>query len=167
MLRLTTADKGRKGYITINGKRIVDITVASSAKNQDSKGFYNIEYPIPAELLRKADGTPRTSITFRLTASASTPIPGLYGVRLVSGYDAHDYTFHARDWVTGDPNRVSQNNISYDDEANTLTVRASGANNVALSLDWQQKDYEINAAQKYLIVKGSNLSQTGSTSYLW
>ncbi len=167
MLRLTTADKGRKGYITINGKRIVDVTVASSAKNQDSKGFYNIEYPIPAELLRKADGTPRTSITFRLTASASTPIPGLYGVRLVSGYDAHDYTFHARDWVTGDPNRVSQNNISYDDEANTLTVRASGANNVALSLDWQQKDYEINATQKYLIVKGSNLSQTGSASYLW
>jgi len=161
MLRLTTADKGRMGYITINGKRLVDITVAASAKNQDSKGFYNIEYPIPAELLKG------TSVTFRLTASSTTPIPGLYGVRLVSGYDAHSYTFHARDWVTGDPNRVAQANISYDDEANTLTVRASGANNVALALNYQECDYEIDAAQKLLIVKGSNLSQTSGASYLW
>ena len=167
LLRLTTADKGRQGYVTVNGRRIADITVASSAKNQDNKGFYNIEIPLPTELLLNTNGTPRTSITFRLTASATTPIPGLYGVRLMRGYDAHAYVFHANDWITGDPNRVAQSNISYDDQSNTLTVRASGQNNVALTLNHSNCTYEIDAAQKLLIVKGSNLSQANGASYLW
>ena len=46
-------------------------------------------------------------------------------------------------------------------------MRASGSNNVVLTLDCQGRDYEIDAAQKYLIVKGSNLSRTSGTSYLW
>ena len=167
MLRLTTADKGRMGYVTIDGKRIADITVAASVKGQDARGFYHLELPIPEEMMRKADGTPKREITFRLTASATTPIPGLYYVRLVKDYDNHSYTFRARDWRTGDPNRVSQDNISYDDEANTLTVSATGNNNVALSLDWQGRDYELDGAQKFLIVKGSDLSRTTGASYLW
>ncbi len=167
MLRLTTADKGRQGYVTIDGTKIADVTVAASFKGQDSKGFYNLELPIPAELMKNADGTPKTEITFRLTASATTLIPGLYYVRLVKDYNDLTYRFHARNWVTGDPNRVAQSNITYDDESNTITVRATGTNNVALSLDYQNLDYEINAAQKFLIVKGSNLARTSGASYLW
>lgn len=167
MLRLTTADKGRKGYVTIDGTKIADITVASSYKTQDAKGFYNLEVPIPEALLLNTDGTPKAEITFRLTASSTTLIPGLYYVRLVSGYDNHTYDFHASDWKTGDAGRVAQSNISYDSEANTITVKASGNNNVALALDWQHLDYEIDAARKFLIVKGSNLSRISGASYLW
>ena len=167
MIRLTTADKGRQGYVTIDGTKIADVTVASSFKGQDSKGFYNLELPIPAELMVDSKGKPKKEITFRLTASSSTLIPGLYYVRLVKDFNDHSYHFRAADWVTGDPNRVSQSNISYDTEANTITVLASGNNNVALSLDWQNHDYELNAAQKYLVVKGTNLKRTSGASYLW
>ena len=167
MLRLTTADKGRQGTVTIDGVKIADVTVAASVKGQDARGFYNLELPIPAELMRNADGTPKEEIVFRLTASANTFIPGLYYVRLVKDYDDHSYTFRATDWVTGDPNRVAQANISYDGEANTLTVHASGNNNVALNLDWEHLDYYINASQKFLIVRGNGLSRASGASYLW
>ena len=167
MIRLTTADRGRQGYVSIDGTKIADVTVANSVKTADSKGFYNLELPIPSELMRDAKGQPKKEITFRLTASATTLIPGLYYVRLVKDYKNKDYTFHAHDWMTGDANRVSQSNISYNEEANTITVRATGTNNVALSLDWEHLDYEINASQKYLIVKGSDLSRTNGSSYLW
>ncbi|MBR1754911.1 MAG: glycoside hydrolase family 127 protein [Bacteroidaceae bacterium] len=166
MLRLTTADKGRQGVLTVDGTKIADVTVAASVKTQDAKGFYNAEFPIPTALLLNDDGTPKVEITVRLTASATTLIPGLYYLRLVKGYN-NDYVFHARDWVTGDAGRVSQSNISYDDQANTLTVHATGSNNVALNIDWAHLDYEINAAQKFLIVKGSNLARTSGASYLW
>ena len=167
MLRLTTADKGRQGVLSVDGTKIADVTVAGSVKTQDSKGFYNAEYPVPTVLLLNPDGTPKSELTIRLTASATTRIPGLYYLRLVKGYTNHDYVFHARDWVTGDAGRVSQSDILYDDQANTLTVRATGANNVALNIDWAHLDYEINAAQKFLIVKGSNLARTSGASYLW
>ena len=167
MLRLTTDDRGRQGFVTIDGTKIADITVPESVKGQDSRGFYNLELPIPSELLKQSDGTPKTEITFRLTASPTTFIPGLYYVRLVKDYNDHSYFFRARDWGTGDPGRVAQSNITYDDEANTITVRAKGNNNVALSLDWENTDYEINAAQKFLIVKGSNLSRSSGANYLW
>jgi DUF1680 family protein len=167
MLRMTVADKGRQGFVTIDGTKIADITVPGSFNGQDARGFYNLEIPIPEALLKNADGTPKTEVTFRLTASSTTLIPGLYYVRLVKGYNDHSYVFHAHDWLTGDPARVSQSNISYDDEANTITVRATGQNNVALSLDWEHVNYEVNASQKYLIVKGSNLSRSSGTSYLW
>lgn len=167
MLRLTTDDKGRQGYVSVDGKKIADITVAASVKNADSKGFYNLELPIPSALMRDAQGKAKKEIVFRLTASPSTFIPGLYYVRLVKDYTDNSYRFHARDWVTGDAARVSQSDISYDDCANTITVRATGQNNVALNLDWQRLDYEIDASQRFLIVKGDNLSRTSGSSYLW
>jgi hypothetical protein len=83
MLRLITADRGRMGYVTIDGKKLADITVAASYKGQDGKGFYNLELPIPEEMMKNDDGSAKREITFRLTASATTPIPGLYYVRLV------------------------------------------------------------------------------------
>jgi len=167
MLRLTTADQGRKGYVTVDGTKIADITVPASVKTADSKGFFNLELLIPEELMLNTDGTPKAEITFRLTASATTLIPGLYYVRLVKDYTDNSYAFHARDWLTGDEGRVAQRNISYDDAANSLTASATGNNNIALMLDWQHRDYYINATQKYLIVKGSNLSRASGASYLW
>ena len=168
MLRITVADRGRKGYVTIDGTKIADITVAESYKGQDSKGFYNLEIPIPEAMMRNADGSVKSEIIFRLTASATTLIPGLYYVRLVKDYTDNSYSFHARDWITGDEaHRLPQRNISYNDSENTLTVNVTGPNNVALNLDWQNLDYEITSEQKYLIVKGSNLSRSNGASYLW
>lgn len=83
MLRMITSDRGRKGIVTIDGQKIADITVAGRIEEQDSRGFYNVELPIPSDLMKNADGTPKAEITFRLTASPDTMNPGIYVVRLV------------------------------------------------------------------------------------
>ena len=168
MLRFTTADKGRKGTLSVDGVNIADITVASSVKDAVN-GFYNVEYPIPAELATNADGTAKEKFVVRLTASATTLIPGLYYMRLMSGYEANPdaYKFRASDWVTGDPGRVSASNITYDTSKNIIHVRASGQNNVALMLDYSKVDYTIDISQIFLVVRGTNLSTAAGDSYLW
>ena len=83
MCRFITADRGRKGTITVNGTKLADMEVAAKVKGQDDKGFYNVEYPLPTEVLFDKDGKVRTRLTFRLTASSATLCPGLYYLRLV------------------------------------------------------------------------------------
>ena len=162
MLRFTTADQGRMGTLSVDGVKIADITVASSVKGAVN-GFYNVEFPIPAELAVNPDGSAKEKFVVRLTASAKTLIPGLYYMRLMSGYVEPDnsYKFHASDWTTGDAN------ITYDTEKNIIHVKATGQNNVALLLDYQNTDYAIDASQIYLVVRGTNLSTAKGDSYLW
>lgn len=168
MLRFTVADKGRQATATVNGQKLADITIPASVKGQDSKGFYYAEYKIPAEAIFKADGTVNQRITFRLTASASTLCPGLYFLRLVGGWDDGSYRFVAREWKTGDAGRVSQSNFSYDDDANNLTVNCgTGANNLCLMLDYAATDYQLDAGQRYLTVRGTDIKTTSGASYLW
>jgi hypothetical protein len=78
MLRFTRSDHGRKATLTVDGQEIADITIPRRGNNNDDSRFFNIEYPIPAEL---AQG--KTSFVVRLTASGSTPLPGLYYMRLL------------------------------------------------------------------------------------
>ena len=167
MCRFTTADKGRVGTIYIDGDKLTDVTIPSSVKNAESNGFYNIEYEIPKAMMLKADGTPKSEIVFKFVASGTTPIPGLYYLRLMRGYDAGTYRFVCTDWKTGDANRVAQNNISYDTDLNTITVKASGNNNVCLMLDYEHTDYNVKGTDKYLVVKGSGLSLSSGKNYLW
>ena len=87
MLRFTTADKGRKGYLSVDGKKIADITVPSSVKDAEN-GFYNVEFPIPSELAVDKNGNAKEKFIVRLTASSSTLIPGLYYMRLMSSTEA-------------------------------------------------------------------------------
>ena len=169
MLRFTTADKGRKGTLSVDGTKIADITVASTAKNAEN-GFYNVEYAIPAALAVDKDGNAKEQFVVRLTASASTLIPGLYYMRLMSGYEENPdrYKFVCNQWTTGDAGRVSAQNITYDTKQNIIHVNAgTGANNVALTLNYSQLDYTIASAQKYLVVRGTNLKMTTGASYLW
>ncbi len=169
MLRFTTADHGRMGKLTVDGTKIADITVASSVKNDDN-GFYNVEYPIPAELAVDKDGNAKEKFVVRLTASSSTMMPGLYYMRLMSGYEENPdrYKFVAQQWITGDANRVSASNITYDTEKNIIHVNAgTGANNVALMLNYSTLDYTIARAQKMLVVRGTNLKTGTGASYLW
>jgi hypothetical protein len=107
----------------------------------------------------------------RITASQTTMCPGIYYVRLMKDYVAPDdnaYQFRATDWTTGDANRVSASNITYDKDKNIIHVNAgTGANNVALMMKYQDVDYTIDQSQVYLVVRGTNLSTADGKSYLW
>lgn len=113
LCRFTTADHGRKATLTVDGKKIADIVIPQNVKGADN-GFYNVEYPIPASLARTADGKAKEKFVVRITASSSTMCPGLYYLRLMSGYTAGTYKWVASDWKTGDTWRLSADNISYD-----------------------------------------------------
>jgi uncharacterized protein len=168
MCRFTTADKGRVGTITIDGKQLVSVTIPETYKTADDNGFFNIEYGIPREMLLNDDNTVKDKITFRLTASGSTMAPGLYYLRLLNKYEDKAYKFVATEWKTGDAARVAQSKISYDTEANTVTVNCgTGNNNMCLTLDWANTDYNVKGTQKYLVVRGTNLATGTGKSYLW
>ena len=84
MCRFTTADRGRTATLTIDGTKIADITIPDRVRNSEN-GFFNVEYPIPAELMKDSNGTVKTKYKVRLSATGNTPNPGLYYLRLVSG----------------------------------------------------------------------------------
>ena len=165
MMRFNLADKGRMGTLTVDGTKIADITIPTSFKGSDSNGFYNVEYAIPDDLAKG-----KTIFVVRLTASSSTLCPGIYYVRLMKDYnaEANAYQFRCTDWTTGDANRVSASNITYDTVKNIIKVKAgTGANNVALMMKYEELDYDIDKSQTFLVVRGSNLKTTSGASYLW
>ena len=82
MCRFTTADHGRTATLTVDGTKIADITIPGRVRNSEN-GFYNIEFPIPAELMKDSKGKIKTSYKVRLSATGTTPNPGLYYLRLV------------------------------------------------------------------------------------
>ena len=82
MCRFTTADRGRTATLTIDGTKIAEITIPGRVRNSEN-GFYNIEFPIPAELMKDSKGNIKTSYKVRLSATGNTPNPGLYYLRLV------------------------------------------------------------------------------------
>ncbi len=168
MLRFNLADRGRQATLTVDGQKVADITIPASAKGSDANGFYNAEYLLPTELVKDAQGQVKTQFVVRLTASPSTLCPGIYYVRLMKGYDLHAYEFRATDWTTGDANRVSAQNISYDTEKNIIHVAAgTGQNNVALMMKYGELDYTIDKTKTWLMVRGTNLKTTTGASYLW
>jgi len=82
MCRFITTDKGRKAALTVDGVKIADIVIPEKMEGS-ANGFYNIEFPIPAELLKDAKGEVKTRFVVRLAASSETMNPGLYYLRLV------------------------------------------------------------------------------------
>ncbi len=168
LCRFTTADKGRKCNIYIDGVLLVDgYTVPSSYQGANSNGFYNIEFAIPKEMMIDASGLVKSSLVFKIEPAGVTYAPGLYYLRLMRGYDSHEYVFKARDWVTGDVNRVAQSNFTYDTDNNTITIKATGNNNVCLSLDYDNCNYFVKGEKGFLTVKGSGLALTSGRNYLW
>ena len=167
MFRFNLADRGRMATLTIDGTKVADITIPTSAKGSDANGFYNIEYAIPDNLVRDSNGDVKKRFVVRLTASSTTLCPGIYYVRLLRDYQDQAYRFVANEWTTGDPNRVAASNITYDNVNNIIHVKASGNNNVALMLKYQEHDYTIDNSQIYLVARGTNLSNATGASYLW
>lgn len=166
LCRFTTADKGRMATLSVDGVKIADITIPATMKGSVN-GFYNVEYPIPANLAVNTNGTAKAKFVVRLTASSTTLCPGVYYLRLMRDYQDNHYQFVANNWVTGDAGLVPATNISYDAVQNVITVNKSGSNNVCLMLDYNNLDYYITPQQKYLMIVGRNLSLNSGASYLW
>ncbi len=86
------------------------------------------------------------------------------------------YEFVANNWLSPDTGRVTADEITYDDEANTISVAATGTNNVALGNSLTQSedassittaDYVVGSDQCCFIVVGSDLSTASGDSKLW
>ncbi len=86
------------------------------------------------------------------------------------------YEFVANNWLSPDSSRVTADQITYDDEANTITVAATGQNNVALGNSLTQSNeassittasYVVGSDQCCFIVVGSDLSTANGASELW
>ncbi len=164
MCRYHSADYNRIYTIYINDKVFKEIKL----EKQSFTGFYNVEYLIPEELLKDAEGNPLQEITVKFSATGSTPTPGLYYLRLLKEYrHIQPYTFVASHWISGDANRV--NSVEYDRVANTIKVYGkTGNNNIALQYSETKSDsFFIKAHQKYLLIKGSSLKTNDGCSYLW
>ena len=77
------------------------------------------------------------------------------------------YEFHASEWTTGDVNRIPASSITYDEEKNILKAQSAGHCNICMMLDYGKLNYNISSEQKYLVVRGTNLSTSNGDSYLW
>ena len=77
------------------------------------------------------------------------------------------YSFRASEWVSGDVNRITAADISYDEENNILKAKKTGQCNIDLQLNYQSLNYEVSKAQKYLVVRGTSLSTADGNAYLW
>lgn len=168
LLRYTTDDKGRTCRILVNGSVLKNYTVPATVPNADASNFYNLEIPL-RQLAFDADGNTLQKFVVRIEANGTTANPGLYFARLVKDNRADEvaYRFVAADWgYTGDGGRVSQDKIIVDKEQNTITLTQSGTNNICLKYG-ASGTYEVGQDQKYLVIRGTNLSTTSGTSYLW
>ena len=163
MCRFHSADAGRIITICVNDKHLTTMTL----EQKNFSGHYNWEHPISEEQLM-IDGTLPDSITVRFHASGNTPAPGLYYLRLLKDYEPKPlYTFICTQWVSGDDGRV--NKVTYDTEANTITVYGKqGNNNIALQYATYYDDHSyITHEHRYFTVCGSPLRRSNSSAYLW
>lgn len=167
MCRFTTADKGRKGTVSVDGVTLGVIEIPSKFPGAEDNGFFNIEFAIPTSVALNADGTAKPSLRFRIDADPNTICPGLYYLRLTKGYQPATYEFKATEWKTGDTGRLLQSKITYNDN-NSLTVDAgTGSNNLCLMLDYENCNYTERSEHRYLIIVGNRLSNADGKSYLW
>ena len=88
LCRFTQADAGRKASLYVDGTLIANITALADFNGLVTNGFYNVEFPIPASLMRDASGNLKQRFTVRLAADKGTNAPGLYYLRLMKDYDA-------------------------------------------------------------------------------
>ena len=162
MVRYTGVDKGRTCTISIDGKTLREVSISGTPAS-----FYNVEYPIPSAMLRKADGTPKDTIRVRFIASGTSPTPGVYYIRLLKDYEeAKHYTFVPQHWISADANRV--NSVTYTADGRIQVNGKTGSNNIALQLDTRQSDSTyVRPDQNLLLIRGTQLRIGTGLAYLW
>ena len=165
-LRFTTNDAGRSAIVTIDGKQLCELYVPSDIKDKNNYGMYDVEYPIPSEMMVNEDGTPKTSITFRMTATGTASIPGIFFLRLLSASAQQPYRFVPADWKSGDVNRVTNDKFDCSD-GKLIVAAGTGSFNVCLTLNTETTDYYVCGGRKYLVVKGEGISADKAASNLW
>ncbi len=115
-----------------------------------------------------------SDISFYSWKEAATKYPELEAVG--GGADGPvPYEFVNTQWVTTDLGRLSQDQISYDENENSIAVDVEGQNNVALGNSNQRAQYSgittigyyATLEQHWLVVKGELLSVALEDSYLW
>lgn len=168
-MRFTTNDVGREAIVTIDGEPLVKIVVPSATYHASSSGMYDVEIPIPKEMLVDESGTLKTDLTFRITSTLSNiSIPGIFYLRLLSPSFVHEYNYVATEWATADSNRLKQLNIVYDEDNNTITATPNSGNyNLALTLNIPTKNDYVVIGKKYLVVKGRDISPNTADHVLW
>ena len=77
-----------------------------------------------------------------------------------------EYEFVASEWPAGDSNRISSSQVVVDETANTITVSATGDNNVALVFK-TDKIYYLPEPVKYFVIQATGLSTEEGKSKLW
>ncbi len=81
------------------------------------------------------------------------------------------YVFVCTDWGSIDLGRVTDDNVTYDETNNTITVVASGTNNVALSngreAPFTTANMTVTNKQCWYTVVGTNISTADGDSRLW
>lgn len=78
------------------------------------------------------------------------------------------YSFHCGDYVSTDDSRAPQSAFSYNENANTFTVKASGTNNVAFKMSSEvDGNYYISNEQYWFTIHATNVSTTLNDSRIW
>lgn len=83
LCRFITTDHGRKATLSVDGETVAQIEIPAKAKDADRNGFINMEFPLPAKIATRADGSAKTRFVVRLQASDETMCPGTYYIRLL------------------------------------------------------------------------------------
>ena len=164
MCRYHSADVGRVCTIYINGKVFRQVQL----ETRPAAGFYNVEYPIPADMVKDADGNVPDSITVKFEATGTTPTPGLYYLRLLKEYlGPQPFHYSCYHWMSGDAARVDR--LEFNRSANTVKVYGKqGNNNIALQFNKLYDDsLYVRSEQQYFVVKGTDLKVGSGFSYLW
>ena len=88
LCRFTQADANRKATLYVDGVAIANIHSLAAFNGTVANGFYNVEFPIPAHLMRDANNNVKKSFVVRLAADKDGLAPGLYYIRLMKEYNA-------------------------------------------------------------------------------
>ena len=72
LCRFNVFDHDRQSAIYIDGVKLTDVVVPETTGKANAQGLFDMEYPIPAEMMKNEDGTPKEQIVFRLQASETT-----------------------------------------------------------------------------------------------
>lgn len=91
---------------------------------------------------------------------------------LVSGIKVkaqEPYRFVCTDYTRLTDRVPSASSMTFDEVANTFTIKQSGANNIAFAMDKSTKDnaYYIKGCQNWFAIQGDGLSTTSTSSYIW
>ncbi len=107
--------------------------------------------------------------TFLKRTMRSCLLLGTFLITSLTTTAQEKYRFVCTDYTRLTDRVPSASNMTFDEEANTFTIRRSGNNNIAFAMDKATKDnaYYIKGNQHWFVIHGSGLSSNTNASYIW